>query len=405
MQVGRALALAALALAAGWPARPLRADPPPAPAPVEGHDVSGLLLEAQLLLRAVEKEGDRRKIPPAIALLDRAEAVEPGNPDVLVWRGLAAVMADDEAGARAVARRLLVKTPLGQREPRLHLLNAFVALRFEEKPEKALQALRTARTLGGTTFLGGDPPSEIFDRMMHRVLAALAVEYLNANQADAAVLALREAARVARDWPVEAITTRRLLAKAYERGGRFVEAEEEWASLVSQFPAVADFRMGYGSTLAIQLRYEAAAEEFRTALRLLEQGRVPARDVPSVAEARMRLGNCLRHLGRLEEAKVELTRYRDEHPEDGRAHYWLGVLHFDALEQPAAALPHFQKARELLPFCDEPLRDLLRVYSTALADVEKARALEKEIEEGAAARREAREKVAKERPNAGTLCL
>jgi tetratricopeptide (TPR) repeat protein len=394
--------VAAALLATAAPARPVRADPPPLP---RSEDAAHLLVEAQLLLRAVEKEGDPRKIPPAVEFLDRAEAIDPSNAEVIVWRGIAAVMASDEAASRAAAKRLLVKTALGQREPRLHFLNALVALRFEDAPEEALQELRTAKILGGTDFMKGDPPSELYDRTAHRVLTALAVKFLNNGQGDAAVQALREAARLARDWPVEAIATRRFLAKAYERAGRFLESEEEWKSLVEQFPAVADFRVGYASVLAIQLRYEAAAKEFREALRLLDAGKVPPRDVAAVAEARMRLGNCLRHLGRLDEAKKELVRYRDERPEDGRGHYWLGILYFDALEQPAEALPHLEKARALLPYCDEPLKDLLRVYATAIPDAEKTRAIEKEIEEGAKARREERLRVSKERPNAGALCL
>jgi tetratricopeptide (TPR) repeat protein len=415
--VGVAVGLLASTLAAACGERRSEVrTPEPAAAGVSDDDVKALLLEAQQLLIAVEKDGDVKKIAPAQELLKKAEALEPTDAKIAMWRGIASVMEEDEAGARAAVARIRTRSPFGEREPRLHYLGALVHLIFERKPGEALQALRRAERLAeaegerlgmprpaewGRAFLGGSPPKELYERALYRVLRAYAEELVNAKRADEAVQALREAARVARNWPVAAVATRRDLAVVYSHGLRWIEAEEEWRALVKDFPGVADLHRGLASVHGAQLQYDEAEKEYAEALRLLETGKVPAEERIDVLESRLRRGNSLRHLGRLEEARVEIEKYVQEVPDDGRGHYWLGYLFFDALDRPADAVPHLRRAQELLPHCDEPLQALLRIYEIALGDAAKAAEIRRELEDEAKvrARKERREQVAKEHPN------
>jgi Tetratricopeptide repeat len=90
-------------------------------------------------------------------------------------------------------------------------------------------------------------------------------------------------------------------------------------------------------------------------------------------------------------------------PDDGRVRYWLGMLHFDNLDQPAEAVPHFEAAHRLAPWCEEPLLELLRLYTATGAD-EKAAEVRREIDEKKQERADGRTKIAAERPNQ-MLCL
>jgi tetratricopeptide (TPR) repeat protein len=420
-----AIALLVLAAAAACGRREKKPEPrdpaadAAAPSARPGDDPRALLHEAQTLLVGVEREGDASKIPPAIELLDKAEALDPADPDVVLWRGMAAMFQGKEADARAAAARLRTKTPYAGREPRLHFLNAWLVMRFGGEPQDALRELRQAEKLGeadadrrgiprnvparGRMFLGGHPPTELYDRSLYRVLRALAETLTRNRQADAAVQALREAARLAREWPVEGVTTRRDLAYTYQRAMRWIEAEDEWRALVDQYPGIADFRFGLGNAHAAQLEYEPAEREFAEVLRLIEAGKVPPQDRLKLIEARLRRANALRNLGRADEAKAEMERYVGEMPDDGRARYWLGMLYFDSLDRPDDAVPHFEAAHRLLPFCEEPLLELLRLF-TATGAEGKAADVRREIEEKKQARADQRVKVAQEQPNQ-MLCL
>ncbi len=352
---------------------------------------------AMLVVEAGRLSGAEQaaRLESAFDLLDRVERAEPGNHEVPFWRGLAAVLANDRDVAERALARLQVLSPLGERDPRIHYLVCVTLLAFEpEKADVALKAARRARALDATFM-----PQPVL-LATYRALSLTAAKLVTQRSPDYAVQYLRDAVTIAKllGNEADALVARRSLAIAYQRASRWVEATEAWEGLAKDGPGVADFEFGLANAYSAQNRWEEAAAHFTKVLDLVAAGRAPPDQVHLLQESRLRRGNCHRLLERPAEALADLEAYVKESPEDGRGHYWVGMVHFDSRDDPEAALPHLREARRLMPYCEEPLRALLRVYDVALPDEAKAAELRKELEEGAEARKKERERVAKERP-------
>ncbi|HVG94856.1 MAG TPA: tetratricopeptide repeat protein [Planctomycetota bacterium] len=324
----------------------------------------------------------------------------PRDPRVAFWSGMGAVFAKDEQGARADHSRMRTLPGVTARDPAWRYLGAMIVLEFEpQKPEPALRALRA---------LQAEAPRympEPVDRAVYRALLQTAVVRVEPREAESVVQLVKEAVERAKDDPVRAVESRRMLAYAYSRAGRYVEAQEQWEWLVERSEGqAADFLAGLGNGLAMQNQWERAVEAFGRALVLRAKGQAMRMDDPALDEILLRRGNCYRLLGRTDLARADFEAHLATHPEDHRAMYWLGTLFLDPLDEPERARDHLEKARALAPYCDSYLRLLLQVYEMRQPDAAKAADLRKVIEEGADARKKERERMGKEHREGRFIC-
>ena len=359
------------------------------------------LRRAQLLLKESDPLPVPEKIREAIGLLAKAESLSPTSADVAFWRGMACVMAKDRPAAQVAIHDVRERSPRGDQDARVHYLQAMSMLAFAEPPLDALKQTRIARSLAPRWM------PELVDLATCRALKRVAIDLLDTNKPDQAIQALKEAVGLVRQNPTEVLEMRRLLVQGYGRAARFLEAEEEAKALLTERREnldVAEFHLLYAQTLLEQKKWEAAAPEYSEVLRLLAAHRVPISDAWRLEIARLRLGDCLRYTGHVEDGVREVEAYVAAHPEDARGHYVLGEVCFDALDEPERAIAAWERARSLAPWCEEPLMALLRVYEVAKHDPAKAKALKDEIESGKEARRKERARQAALHSDGSLVC-
>lgn len=406
------LSLATVALLAGfvfWRARGSDPERPPAPDAVPDPGVvapeSGPsdpeLIAAQLAL----KEADRttgpmqsRALEAAIRGFDALIAKRPGSLELHFQRGIAATMAQDQPAAAAHLARLATLSPMKDRDARYVYLQAIGILAFDpSKPDKAVRLLRTLRA-EVPTFL-----AEPVRLALHRALLQASVARSDPRLRDEAVRFAEEALALVRDDDRLRRMTQRLLARSYTRSAQFHEAEEIWHELDAEAGGKdVDVVSGLANTLAMQDRFEDAAEAFTKVLALLDAGAL-YHDA-SVTEARLRRGNCYRLLGRLDAARADLELFLQQHPDDHRAVHWVGMLWFDGYDEPAKALPYLERAYRAAPWCEVYGTVLLQLYEIRLPDPEKAASLRREMADNAEAHRAKIEELSKENRDGVSIC-
>jgi tetratricopeptide (TPR) repeat protein len=407
-----ALLLVALAAAGGWFAWRATSDddrpggggetPVVASAPAETdprlRTAIGLVVEAQ---RTADPAARTAKAKEAIAKIVDVERARSGDPPELAfWRGLAAVLAGDDRETRSALERLRSTAKGGRRDARAMYLNARGVLAFEtDKIDTALRLLRTLKSQA-PQFM-----SEPVEVTLFESLRVAAGRHLSKRDPDGAASLLKEAVGLQRVESALRVDARRELARALGRAGRWMESRDEAAALLdlSKGTSLPD-RYMVAVAHAAQHQWAPAVEHYSAVVAAIDSGIVSEPGASVLREAVLRRGNARRYLGDLEGAKADLERYVREVPDDGRGHYWLGNYYLDGLDDAKAAIPHFERARALLPWCEDPLRALVRVHEIQVPDPEKVAALKKELEEGAEARKKERERVAKERTNESSLC-
>jgi hypothetical protein len=357
-----------------------------------------LLLEADKAPDAAQKTA---KAKEAIAKVTDAERSRTGDAtDLAFWRGLAAVMAGDDREARAALERVRSTSRLGRRDSRAYYLHAMVLAAFEpDKLENAVRSLRMLRAQA-PQFMPEPVELALFDG-----LRKLAVRHINKRDPDGGVSLLQEAALLTRIDLAVRIDVRRELVRALGRAGRWMESRDEASALLelSKGRSLPD-RYMLAVAHAAQNQWAPAVEHYSAVIAALDAGTVPEPGATVLREAILRRANARRYLGDLPGSKADLERYVREMPDDGRGHYWLGMYFLDGLDDARSALPHLEKARALLPWCDDPLRALLMIYEVQVPDPEKAKALKTEIDEKAEERKKGRERVGKERTTESGLC-
>jgi len=214
---------------------------------------------------------------------------------------------------------------------------------------------------------------------------------------------MEEALALAGDDPRLVAATRRLLAHTYARAQRFPEAEDLWRKMVEATGGRdVDSVSGLANTLSMQDRFEEAVVEFTRVLTLLEQGAMYGN--VGVPEARLRRGNCYRLLGRLDDARADLERYVQGHPDDHRGVHWLGMLWFDGYEDAAKAVPYFERAYRAAPWCEVYGTLLLQVYELRIPNPEKAASLRREMAANTDAHKKKMEALGKESRDGVSIC-
>jgi tetratricopeptide (TPR) repeat protein len=377
-------------------------DAPPGPPDRPSVVLAALQEAANNLKTADGAVGHRREIAidAARRRLGELTLEAPRDPRVAFWSGVAAVLAKDEQGARAAHARMRTLPGVTSRDPEWRYLGALIVLEFEpQKPEPALRALRALQAEAP-----GFMPEPV-DRALYRALLQTAVVRVEPRESESVVQIVLEAVERAKDDPLRSIEAHRMLAYAYSRAGRFVEAQEQWEWLVAKSQGqAADFVAGLGNGFAMQNQWDRAVEEFGRALALRARGKAMRMDDPALDEILLRRGNCYRLLGRTDLARADLEAHLATHPEDHRAMYWLGTLFLDPLDEPERARDHLEKARALAPYCDSYLRLLLQVYEIRQPDAAKAAEVRKTLDEGVEARRKERERLAKEHREGRFIC-
>ncbi len=125
--------------------------------------------------------------------------------------------------------------------------------------------------------------------------------------------------------------------------GDFTAARERLEVMVEEQPALLGPRVNLGIALSGEGDYEAAEQALLAALELR----------PEAVEAWNQLGVVYRQMGRFLSARDAYDKALAVSPDYARAHFNAAVLHDIYLHQPAKALEHYERYRELAEAPDE----------------------------------------------------
>ena len=327
------------------------------------------LVAAERAYMADDAAGARRHGKAAERLFLDALSQDTTNRTAAMLGGQAAVLAGDLNAATAWEKRFRALSPAGERDPELHYLHAFIHLIGTKRPERALRSLQR--------MYGLDPRSRPNERdaLWFKALNDLGRKMLEAERYEDAIVQFKTGARIAKrqGQPSRERLMISNIGVALMRADRFIEAAELYEGLIKAEPKNPVWHWQLGLCLADQSRFGEAVPEYRTVIRLMEEGRVPGGSANSVAQVHLRLGNCLRHLAQRErdpaqkkrvfdEAEAAIRTYVKDNPDDTVGHKWLGVLLFKDLDKPYEALPHFEKAYKLDPDCIDSLKYMLQIH-------------------------------------------
>lgn len=383
------------------PSRPPDPVPVPPTAPAGAPPANPDLVAAQTALKEADSAAgpaQARALETAIRRFDALLEKDPDDIELHFQRGIAATMARDQAAAAAHLARLATLSTLKERDARFVYLQAIGILAFDpSKPDKAVRLLRMLRS-EVPTFMA--EPVRI---ALHRALLQASVARSDPRLRDEAVRFAEEALALVRNDDRLRPMTQRLLARSYTRAAQFHEAEEIWHELDAAAGGKdVDVVSGLANTLAMQDRFEDAAEAFTKVLALLATGAL-YRDA-GVPEARLRRGNCYRLMGRLDAARADLEEYLRLHPDDHRAVHWIGMLWFDGYDDPDKALPFLERAYRAAPWCEVYGTVLLQVYEIRRPDPVKAASLRREMSDNAEAYRAKMEALSRENRDGVSIC-
>jgi tetratricopeptide (TPR) repeat protein len=271
---------------------------PPAHVPTTTAVVMGKALNAAVaaLQRGRLQEAERQ--------LDRADALVPGDADVLQLRGAVALRRRDYEGAVRLIGQALKHDP---NQPAA-LNNLGEAYRELGQPDEAIEQLEKALHLA---------PRE------PRVLYNLGNAHRDKGEAMTAIACFREA--VAADQGMVEATNN--LGSLLAEAGLLEEAEAAMRRAVRLRPRDEALKLQLGNVLMRRKKFEAAAEAYESAL-ALDAGNT---------EAMAELGRALHGAGRSAEGIAYIERALTRDPEAGLAHFNLGIIHaemgdFDAAE-------------------------------------------------------------------------
>ncbi len=302
-------------------------------------------------------------------VFEDAWAQDQSDPRTPMLGGQAAAFAQNLDAANKWLNRLAQASRLGEGDPDIHFLTAFVHLIGAKRPDRALRSLKRMHSL--------NPRARPIERdnlmfMAHRDFGRA---YMDAEKWDEAISQFRSAARLAQRASNRGRELSMLgnIGMVMRRSDRLIEATEVFRSLLKAEPQDPLWHWHLALTLAFQSRMAEAIPHYREVIRMREAGQAGAGVYAELAGAYLRLGNCIRQVAEreadvatrtkaFEEAKSMLERYIKEAPDQSLGHKWLGVLLFEDLEQPYAALPHFRKAFELDEVCEDSLAYMIKIH-------------------------------------------
>lgn len=367
-----ALRLATVALLAGAglllaaPASCLAEDPACAP----------LVRQMESLLAQAERAQDTGYANKAqslalqgLELVERATSVCPQDRHPVGVGVLLCVFAGDLARAEGYLARFEQATPYGDRDPQLHFLRGQVQLRLMLRPDLTLRSVERMQAVAPEFYEAAR------EALYYDALVAQAAIFARDDRFSEGINLLAGATALARRRGNLAKERNALAQTAMllSRDDRHDKALDIWRRLRQADPESPIWSYHEGLVLAIMMRPAEAIPSYRHALEKMQGFPGPPGIMADLARARLRMGNCLRLLASsasdpaerarlLKQALEELTRYHQEQPKDALGALWIGVLHYEELDDAATALPWFEKAFGLDPDCEAFLDFCLRAY-------------------------------------------
>jgi tetratricopeptide (TPR) repeat protein len=331
--------------------------------------MEGLLAQAESAFKQGYANKAQSLALDGLELVERAGSVCPGDRHPVGVGVLLSVFAGDLSRAEGLLARFEQATPYGERDPQVHYLRGHVQLRLMLRPDLALKSVERMQAVAPEFY---EAPREA---LYYDALVAQAAVYARDDRFSEGVNLLAGATALARRRGNLAQERNALAQTAIllSRDDRHDKALEIWRTLRKADPESPIWSYHEGLVLAVMMRPAEAIPAYRHALEKSQGFPGPPELMADLARARLRLGNCLRLLassasspaerGRLlKEALEQITRYHQEQPRDALGALWVGVLHFEELDDAAAALPWFEKAFALDPDCESFLDFCLRAY-------------------------------------------
>jgi tetratricopeptide (TPR) repeat protein len=335
-----------------------------------------LLEKGFALLREAERAHFQKDADQARTFGQRAQRVfmdviaqDPRETRAALLGGQAATFAGDLRSAVRWANMLRRISRLGEDDPDVHYLRAFIFVLGDNQPNRALQELRRMFALNPRAR-----PIER-DNLWYLALLNNGRNLLKADEPEDALAMFRSGARVARRLgnPTKEMTMQGNVGAALQRADRWIEATEVFRALAKRQPDSPLWHWQTAIALAGQSKFAEAVPPYREVIRLRAAGQsVPGMD-KEMEFVHLRLGNCLRNLSErqrepkkraalLEEAEQLIRHFVQLRPEVAVGHKWLGVLLYQQRELPYDALPHFHKAFELDPVCVDSLKYIIQIH-------------------------------------------
>jgi tetratricopeptide (TPR) repeat protein len=330
-----------------------------------------LLRRAEGRLARGDKERSLRDAREAERIFATVLNQEPKNRQAALLGGQAATLARNLPAARQWIVRLGRIAAAGQNDPDYHYLIAFVQLEGEKRPDRAIGSLTRMYSLNARAR-----PTER-DNLWYRAVGEQGRILVRAERHEHALVQFRMGARIARRMGNREYELAMLanIGVTLIRENRYIEALEVYNGLAKAQKTNPLWQFRLGVCYANQSNFAEAIPFYRNVLRLIEAGHAYVNWEQDLGTVKLRLGNCLRHVAEQQrdarqkaalyaEAETHIRAYIKAAPEQSLGHKWLGVLLYENLNKPYEALPHFERAFELDPICDDALRHMLQIRRT-----------------------------------------
>jgi tetratricopeptide (TPR) repeat protein len=336
----------------------------------EDPDCQVKFREALKWIDKAERTSDADAARRAVDWLKACERLCPENAWYPLHSGLAHVLARDRIGADEALFRLRALLEARVRElnrpeasveadAKVLFLRSAINLYLAQNPGLAVKQLQRARAY--------DPSFPYVNSMLYRALLAHAGLLAGDQKWSEAIAQTRLAIAETRGDPDS--RRRDIALRNLAQLHRFAENHELalpiMEDLAKRYPKDAVIRYGLAGTYADMFRWDPAAREWAVALQLIAEGGLKPEEAEGISDARMRYGVTLVRAQRWDDGEKELRGYLEDHKQDARVHRHLGELLFEHYERYEDAIVFLEKARDLDPWCEQTLRDLLQAYSRA----------------------------------------
>lgn len=373
----------------------------------------GLVRDANQAIEECVKTHDLSRARDALRILDRASKLCTDDIEVPFLEGIAQSQLGNGDGVRsarekcerlAIARALELNRPRsdGPNAPHVLFLEAIVHRQFGNKPGDAAATIRRLKNR--------DPDfrPEGVTALLFLSLLEFSAQLMQGDDADGALAQARAAQAVAGRNVSRFDAATHRVGKILSATHRFLDAQPLLEDLAKRYPLDAEVRFDLAGVYADQFHFEPAVDAWKETIRLLGSPGVNPRLVDLLSDAPMRLGVCLAGSKRPDEGpavgKRQLLAYTEAHPNDSRGWYFLAKVEVDYLDDPDAAITHFERARSLDSACEKSLRELYKLYATVRRDDGKAKALEEDVEKGSKSRADEMKRRQRTRPDGSNGC-
>ena len=340
-----------------------------------GRDSCASDLESGLKLLALAEKGD---LPAAKRAWETFESAERRCPDDVrfpFFGGLSHVYGEDPVGAAASLTRLrsMLAVPLrelNRPESEVDLnshvlfLRAAYNFRLRREAQAAAEQLNRVRMRDPGFY-----PSSV-SSLLYKALIAWGADLEHKGDLAAAIAQTRRAKEEARyDLdPKRRDLALRNLAQYHRMAEEWTEAQAIALDLAARYPKDAVIHYLLASIYADQFQFDRAAEQWKSALDILAEGKTPPEDAAYLADAPMRYGISLASNNQAKEGIARIEEFSAKNPKDARPHFYLGKILWELLSKGREARDQLEKAYALDPLCPETISLLFNVYEAGPQD-------------------------------------